>query len=353
MGVSKITVTMLGPSHSGKTTFMYGMYATLSAGIEGYFLNAKDPDKDLDLMDNWDLLCDEGQLPPPTADVPISYEFVFKHGVRSLVDIDWMDFRGGATVERAGAPESLSDVVKLRERLKESDSIYLVLDGRYVGEWIKDGAPATVTRGPMKVSHLSNHISRTVEERINAGLPAPSLVVLITKIDVLAEITGMPKKDAIFRAMDNLQNLVPIAFSEGVTTLICPVQLGDFGIGDHRKVDPAKLDVRYMHKPIIFSLLYDINCRIARDSRRLEELRARGQATEGELEQLRAGFWNGFFKRSQIAERIDGLGGIRAAVEEVSQELETARTRVDQLWKELNTLRIVEDGKIRENGKSR
>lgn len=341
---------MLGPSHSGKTMFMHGMYATLSAGIEGYFLNTKDPDKDLELMETWDLLCDEGQLPPPTSELPTSYEFVFKHGVRSLVDIDWMDFRGGATVERA---DNGTDVAQLRERLKKSDSIYLVLDGQHVGDWIKSGTPANVTRGPMKVSHLSGHISRTVEARLSAGLPAPSLVVLITKIDLLAGITGMPKKDAIFKAMDNLQNLVPIAYSEGVTTLICPVQLGDFGISNQRKVDPAKLDVRYMHKPIIFSLLYDINYRIARDSRKLEELRARRQATEDELKQLQAGFWNGFFKRNQIAERIEGVGGIRAAMEEVAQELKTARARVDQLWKELDTLRIIEDGKIRENGKSR
>src|SRR5216683_6066403 len=134
MSIPKITLTMLGASGSGKTLFLHGMYATLSAGIAGFFMYTRDPDDDLDMMDVWRMLCKKGELPPATpVDEPNRYDFVFKRGFESLLGFDCVDFRGGVTDGKAG---SAADVDEIRKRLLETDSIYLVLDGGHVAEWI-------------------------------------------------------------------------------------------------------------------------------------------------------------------------------------------------------------------------
>src|SRR5690242_3163575 len=104
---AKMTVTMLGPANSGKSTFLLGMYAILSGGDHGYFMHAAEADQDLDLSEAWDALIDDGILPPPTAETfERQYDFVFKYGFSSILEIDWLDYRGGAIADRARFDDS-------------------------------------------------------------------------------------------------------------------------------------------------------------------------------------------------------------------------------------------------------
>jgi hypothetical protein len=240
----RITVTMLGTSKSGKTTYLLGMYATLSAGQDGFFLHADDPDLDLDLSESWDALMDEGLLPPPTPNEPKTYPFVFKSGLTRLLDIDWLDYRGGAMTDRTTA----SDAERLVSRLAASDSIYLTLDGALLAQGVDERSFLTARRHTK-----AERMTWFVQNAASKLGRVPSLVVLVTKFDLVA--ARCPDgAAAVESAIDAARDILPIAFETGVTALICPVSLGDLGMPVAERVDPTSVAPRWVHKPMLFSM---------------------------------------------------------------------------------------------------
>src|SRR5271157_1839611 len=134
MATPELKLTMLGTTGSGKTMFLLGMYDTLSTGLHGYFLFTEDPDQGVDLNEAWEKLTEGGELPPATAvNQSKHYRFAFNHGFTPLVTIEWMDYRGGAIT---ASTSSNADVSELQKQLQESDSIYIVLDGGKLANWL-------------------------------------------------------------------------------------------------------------------------------------------------------------------------------------------------------------------------
>ncbi|HEU5352909.1 MAG TPA: hypothetical protein VFU65_00520 [Actinocrinis sp.] len=253
--VPECTVTMIGATGCGKTTYMLGMYAGLSAGIEDYFLFTDDLDLDLDLSESWDELCDNGAVPKPTGvEVPRSYPFVFRQGNQTLLSFDWEDYRGGAMSQHL-SDEMAVDVGPLRERLLRSDSIYLVLNGNYLASAT---TPANVrqTNKETMARRMTTVVQKTLKEREQTGQRAPSMVVLVTKADLIVQANRGATPGALMDMIcDSARRLLPVCFTTGINTLVCPVQLGDFGGDRQEAVDSDKVDPRNLDKPLIFSFL--------------------------------------------------------------------------------------------------
>lgn len=344
MDVPKIKLTMLGAAGSGKTTLMYGMYAILASGLHGYHLYTVDPDDHIDLMEAWEQLYEHGRLPVPTSTDPVSYQMTFNYGLETLLHLDFVDFRGGAGTESGRKADAPEDIRMLRERLAESDSIYLVLDGRYVGEWLAEGCPAMQLAGPMKIQVLGRYITEQFQRRREAGLPSPSLVLVISKSDVLAEVSGLSGKEARDKMLQNMQNLVPFAYQPGVTALICPVQLGRFGLNPGLQVDHRKVQPTYVHKPLIFSLMHYLQEQMAVYEHGLSGLRSQHSAALRELDDLREGFMS-IFRGGRIREKSNEIDWTRDQISDLQKDLGTARQRAGQLMDQLVGLPIIKDGK--------
>lgn len=338
---SSITATILGATGSGKSTYLLGMYAKLSQGFHQYFLLTRDPDVDLDLADAWDLLSDTGELPPPTAEnQDQNYRFVLKHGVDPLIEIDWMDYRGGAIRDR----NSAQDTQRLRARLDVSDSVYIVLDGGNVAEWLTTDNDSKASRG-MEVRRISTMIQNAVDARRARELPAPALVVLLTKIDLVRQAHGA-LGPVLAEVVKRLDVLLPVAFSPGVTALVCPVQLGDFGPGRHENVDPRSIKPIGLHRPMIFSFMHHLTVGVEAHDEELNRIRAARGEVDAELNRLRGGFLKGFFKQGEIA-----------AAQRLAEDLDDQRDgsrqdqlgkgdRIEQLSKELEGHPVIRDGKV-------
>lgn len=265
MTTRELTLTMLGTTSSGKTTFLLGMFDILSAGLHQYFIFTEDPDQGVDLEDAWDLLIEDGQLPQPTQ---ISgskrYRFVFNHGTTPLVTIDWMDYRGGALNDRG---DSNADVGELRERLNGSDSIYLVLDGENVALWLDDPSRLNTVQRKLKVQAMSARVLHAVQHRKQNGLPIPSLAVVITKADLLRG-PGRSVGQALSKVVEEMPNLLPVVSIDGVTALVCPVKVGNFGTGSTGTVSVSDIDPVGLHRPIIFSLMHYLSEGLGVEKRR-------------------------------------------------------------------------------------
>lgn len=350
MNVPKITLTMLGASGSGKTLFLHGMYAMLSAGVAGYFMYTDDPDDDIDLMDAWSLLSEEGELPPANSvDGQKQYQFVFKYGLDPLFSVDCVDFRGGVTDAKLG---DAADVEQIRKRLQVTDSIYLVLDGGRVAEWIlkiKDLAEDEVVTwnratDPMRIAKLTQFIDKAAEARRSRGKLAPSVVILITKSDLIPDITGMPKPKALGIAARRLSTLVPIAYAKGITALICPVQVGTFGTDLHKPVNPADLDPVGLHQPFVFSLWHYLTEVIQEDNEALRLLRERQADEYAQLNELRGRFGARFFHGDKIRGREEDIADNGRRIGDLGSRLSDSQSMVTQLMNQLGSLPIIKDG---------
>jgi hypothetical protein len=345
MSIPKITLTMLGATGSGKTTFLIGMYAVLSAGVNGYFMTTTDPDKDLDLADDWDLICSGSGMPNPNSDEPIPYDFILNYGTEPILNLDCLDFRGNAAFERSTAAP---DVPQLHERLTRSDSIYIIVDGHQVGKWINDGCPKQYSYRENPAIRYTRYVNQAIEARKKDGKPSTSLAVVVTKVDALGALTGTPRGKAMQVVCDNIDNLVPAAKSVGVTAAVCPVMLGNFGAAPNGigfpRVDPSSIDPRFLQKPVIFSLVHYLSEQIAYNSRDLDSVARGTSAAKQEIDALRGQFLGGWLNRDEIKKAEGRLNRGLESEKSIGEELKSTRARAEKLMQELAQIPIIKDG---------
>lgn len=333
-----LTITALGNRGSGKTTFLLGMYAEMSAGRRGYFLSATDPDVDLRLAGRWDKLFDDGELPPPNLADNIPYRFRFTDGLTPLLDIDWLDYRGGAIEDERGAESG--DVEGLHQRLVQSDSIYVVIDGTLLVEPVVESARRDIMRqtGLRRISALLQHAIHTRAQLDNPPA-APSIVVLVTKADVIPPA----RLNQLDTLVMELQELISVCFQRGLSTLVCPVSLGHFGLTPAATVRTEDIDPRDLHLPIIYSLaeyMYQLSVAASHASAGAVEAR---NAFSGQLAAVRSGA-GALFRRSQIKELVKQIQSAEEHNVAFSNLQAGAAQRATSLFSELERLPRFRDG---------
>lgn len=344
MNLPKLTVTMLGTTRSGKSTYLLGMYATMSAGVRNYFAFTEDPDQDLDLSDAWELLNDTGQLPPPNdIDQSVWYSFQFKHGLDTLLGVDWMDYRGGAMKDRS---DSAADVGELHERLGRSDSIYLVLNGESIGDWIAGTVPTPKIQRDLLLPRMSTMVQRAVDNRKAAGLPPPSLVLLITKADLVGEKNDGDLPGALAEAVKRLKELLQVAYQEGVTALICPVQIGVFGPSSGNQVNVEDIEPVGLHRPILFSFLHYLTEGVGAHRDELRRMEESKDGAYAELNSLRNGFMGGLFRAGRIRAAQDQVDRAGSSIADLERQIGRTDAQLELLAAELAGQPILRDGRL-------
>jgi hypothetical protein len=332
--VPEVAVTMIGASGCGKTMYLYGMYTELSAGLEGYFLFSEDLDLDQEMAEAWDELCDTGTLPPPTPNVPRTYPFVFRTGIETVLRFSWEDYRGGAMSDHSD-DESSPDVVQLRERLLASGSIYLVIEGFHLARPVTRETFAQVRRVTFarKMTTLLQH---TIHHRQLADLPLPSVVVLVTKADLIARANpGQPAASLMEMVADSVKQLLPVCFSDSVSTLVCPVQIGNFPDQRQTSVDPSAVSPRNLQQPMIFTFLHQIFSHHSSVENTVVDLRGRNEADTRTAARLDQGMWNQMFRRG---ERVRVENVVQARSDEISRlakHLTRTQTQIERLQGDL------------------
>ncbi|MCX4699204.1 hypothetical protein [Streptomyces sp. NBC_01373] len=337
--IDQITVTMLGPSLSGKTTFLLGMYSVLSAGLNNYFLHATDWDQNLDLTEAWDALVDDGLLPPPNeADMVKPYSFVFREHLNPLLSIDWLDYRGGALDDRLRGEDS--DTRTLIARLDMSDAVYLVLDGRYLRDPVTPNTIARVRR-VTKAQHMTRLLQQTIDNRRKADQPPPAVIILVTKADLVAEARHPADRSVIWdQLVQDVTQVLPVCFLQGITTLVCPVMLGHFGVEETQQVDPQSVQPMGLHRPLLFSLLrYLEGIRLG-----LNETEAEFRREVGRRELTAANHKPSWWQRSLHLELAEATADARKQADEIAQIAQLASEFHERVARELQGLAVFRDG---------
>jgi hypothetical protein len=345
MGTPDLKLTMLGAADSGKTTFMLGMYNTLAVGMHNYFIFTEDPDQDVELREIWENLLDNGVLPQATrVNENKYYRFVFNHGFTPLLSIDWMDYRGGAVGARSTEAQ---DVAVLHKRLAESDSIYLVLDGQKLAPWLNGEKALTAVQQNMGLGRVSALVNQAVHDRTGRGLPVPSLVVIITKADLLRG-PGRTLRAALDRVVDDaLEQLVPITFNQDVSALVCPVKVGNFGVrtSADMSVRVSDVDPVGLHRPMIFSLMHYLTEGQGAWEIKQADYSSSRSAAQQQLAALNQGFMS-IFRGQRITDARNRMGSLDDALERGKQEYAANQSLIERLAQELAGHPMIRNGKV-------
>lgn len=299
-----ITVTMIGAPGSGKTTYLYAMFTELARGMGAYGMYDRDRDSELELLEGWRALAEEGEVPEATDENPRFHEFVLQHGEYTAAELSWSDFRGGALFSRS---DEHADVARLQERLLVSDSIHLVLDGATLAGEPVGSSPRL--RARLGVERMSTFVRSAVEARVQQRLPLPSVVVLVTKADRIvnaANEAGVPHEQRMGEVVESVVELLPVLRRSGLTSMICPVQVGWFGAAEGR-VDPRRVDTQRLHQPILFTVRHRYVIEQYRQQGVLAELDTSMAADNTELAALESRILGGR-RRRELRDALDAAG---------------------------------------------
>jgi GTPase SAR1 family protein len=259
-----IKITMLGTSKAGKTCYMLAMYAKMSEGINGFTLSTKDPDRDLELIDQWEKLVEEegeDRWPTPNDENFHSYSFNFNYSLTTrLMGFDWLDYRGGALRDSS----TKKDVEELRQRLVTSSCVFLCISGEYLSE--PSDASVSTKAGIRRMNQL-------IGEFGTSGEKVP-VVIVITKYDLCRR---RPKLEIV----GDIKQLFGVFFEKGTgwPVMICPVTLG---MDLENNLNSGLIVPVNVHLPLVFAIYsevmkeaYEAQERLEQSRRRLEELQNR------------------------------------------------------------------------------
>ncbi len=267
---------MLGSKGTGKTTYLLGMYAEMAAGVEKYYMTS-DHGTHVRLTTDWDALVEVGLLPKATDETQ-SYAFRFRYGMATLLELDWLDYRGGAITSTEQEDASVPEVIG---RLAETDSLYLTFDGSLLAS-VLAGEASGERQLRRAVALYNNLLAFVSDRRQEAGLVQPSVVLLITKSDRLIEHLSGDSDERQRKVVDWISGQFEQIFEPGRDVAVCTVSLGELG-HDPKKVEPSAVDPVRVHKPMVFTLFAWYRRQAILFEASAEVVRARGQRELQEL----------------------------------------------------------------------
>jgi hypothetical protein len=319
---------MLGGTRTGKTCYLVAMYGMMRKGTKGFTFSTPDLDEDLVLAQLWKKMrttTGGDRWPPPTVETQ-DREFDFCHGYKPFRRFVWHDYRGGAL----HSPLTDPDAQKLADRLADSSCVMLCFSAAHLtdpaGRVAEDGVAAIEVTDDgddeaTRMNQLMSLVARKAQER---GRPLPSVVVVLTKYDLIA---AWPREAVLEKVRDMFGPLY--ARGNGWTVTTCPVSLGTDLAGD---TDGGKVEAVNVHRPVAFA----VYCSMRQSAAQAAAGLAARTASHGEAQKMgRLGRW---WNNVDLTSRADAVSRSQAEVNELGRQL-------DILFREL-----VEGLKIYHNG---
>ncbi|GAA3216907.1 hypothetical protein ACFO1B_15705 [Dactylosporangium siamense] len=340
--IPDLKVALLGTTNSGKSSYLQGMYATLAAGLmNGFFLYCRDRKLDLQLLAEWEELNTNGTFPETTREgASFEYPFVLNAGIDPWLNFDMLDYRGGALLT---SDDEDPDVIRMRAQLRAAHSVYAVISCEHLTKRITPENRAQVLMST-KIAAISTHLQREIGRRRAEGAKPPSVVVLLTKADLLRpRFQGQPG-DVLFKEIvEDVRLLFPLAFQKHISAMICPVRLGYFGTADARQVQAPSVAPNNLMQPIAFTLLHRLGVANAETARAVEQ----AQRTFTQAEQAEKSYGAKFFRT--VAKEDAFAAATRAAAAKLAvlrEQLAVDTSRYQDLGEQIGHLPLIQDGTV-------
>ena len=175
MSQPSLKLTMIGPSGTGKSCYLYATYFRMLEGVAGFNFNCVNVNQARELEEAWNAILDDGVWPAGTAEGGEEFHFSCKHNGRQVGDFTWLDYRGGLLNETA---REGSDLTHFLNRAVDSDAILVCLPADVLLT-----AQANDLRVQRRWARMKNEILRILGAIYQRNVAA-SLVFMITKSDL-------------------------------------------------------------------------------------------------------------------------------------------------------------------------
>jgi hypothetical protein len=294
-GIPHLQVTMVGNTGSGKTTYLIGMYAEMSNGVDNYFLTSHQ-DTHVDLTDAWARLVEDGLLPTAT-DESKSFSFMFRYGTAPLLSMEWIDYRGSDVRGKSDNPTTAA----LLERLGESDSLYFTFDGALLAS-VLAGETGAERKFRETTGLYNNMLVEVLDKRNAANLIPPSIVLLVTKSDLLIDQLSGDARERRCKIVDWISGRFGQAFAPDRDVAVCIVSLGELGDDPVERVEARLVDPIQVHKPMVFTLFSFYRRAAMLFEAHGQQMREQGYREARELENLRAASFSRVLGRKKAKE---------------------------------------------------
>lgn len=231
-------ITILGTNGSGKTCYLLGMYSKMQMGIEGFSLHTKDFNTHMELNEKIAALIyykTYERWPYPTCE-SIECSFDFCYGLKPLVGVNFLDYRGGALADSS----KKEDVQKFIEQVKQSDCLFLCISAEnlLLTSQMKRARAIRADR----INLLIREICIALQPTANKPFP---VVFVLTKFDLY------PDPNHPQRVIESIQELFPTFWEfPGWIVNICPVSLGRELATNQ---DSGEIKPINCHIPLLFS----------------------------------------------------------------------------------------------------
>ncbi|MBQ8284744.1 MAG: hypothetical protein IJZ10_00405, partial [Thermoguttaceae bacterium] len=198
MSQPSVKLTMIGPSGTGKSCYLYATYFRMLEGVAGFNFNCKDYSQARELASAWDVILDEGVWPSGTAESE-EYRFACKKDGASIGEFSWLDYRGGLLNDTGG---SRHEVDSFLARASSSDAILACVpadailaarpgSGKRSNDWQRIkvgllGALAAIYETTTAIDETTTAIDETTTAiyETTTETTDPALIFLITKSDL-------------------------------------------------------------------------------------------------------------------------------------------------------------------------
>ena len=174
MSQTPLKLTMIGPSGTGKSCYLYATYFRMLEGVAGFNFNCVNINQARELEEAWNAILDDGVWPAGNAEGE-EYRFACKHNGKPIGEFTWLDYRGGILNETESEG---SDLAKFLNRAADSDAILVCLPTDVLLT-----AQANDLRAQRRWSRMKNEILRILGAVYQRNENA-SLVFMITKSDL-------------------------------------------------------------------------------------------------------------------------------------------------------------------------
>ena len=242
--------TILGMSGAGKTCYLLALYYLLSAGLDGFTLDAAfDSDRSLlarqcEMLKNSGLSADE-RFPVGTDQIS-KYAFSLNYGFKKIMTFDWLDYPGGLLdPKNSGTGDEYE---QLMTAINKSSCLFICVDGSLLSG---DDEAEKIHNVREKCSSVFN---RFISSYLANNNVLPPTVFIITKYDECkAEFIAV---DRIIRQAFSPFFIDDQSDSGEKYATVIPVTLGQniMDNNGHGKFEPEAVEL-----PIYLGLLFAIS----------------------------------------------------------------------------------------------
>ena len=284
----KIKILMLGDSSSGKTCFMLGMYAAIQNGSK-FSLKATDPDEGVEMATLWSTIVGESgeERWPRGTDTPQIYNFELCYAYKSLIEFEWLDYRGGSMLDIS----SDDNVRTLRNYAAESNGLFFCISGKDLREPVTEANLQNIAI-KSKANLMGQYLQYLNINRRPARKKSFPIIIMVTKYDYCYHRN---KREL----MEDVKKMFPPLFAPNSDWLvmICPVTLGKelAKNSDNGKIEPKNLEI-----PVAF-VLY---CILTEQARIQDE---KFTEIDDQLEVLESNLFNRWINRRKIKRLNESL----------------------------------------------